>query len=49
MNEYIIFSNGSGWTCEVINEKNEVVCHSAEDSPMEALKVAMESEQNPDD
>jgi hypothetical protein len=49
MNEYEIFHNGSSWTCEVRNDNDEVICHSAEDSPMEALKVAMENEKNPDE
>lgn len=49
MNEYEIFFNGSSWTCEVRNENGEVICHSIEDSPMESLRVAMESALNPDD
>lgn len=49
MNDYDIFFNGFTWTCEVRNENDEVVCHSAENSPMEALRVAIEYEQNPDE
>ena len=44
MNEYIICFNGSCWTCDVINENGEVICSSEEDSPMEALKDAIDSE-----
>ena len=49
MNDYQIFLNGFSWTCEVRNENGEVVCHSVEDTPMEALKVAMVSEIDSDD
>ena len=49
MNEYEIFFNGSSWTCEVRNDIDEVICHSAENSPIEALRVAIEYEKNPDE
>ena len=49
MNSYDIFHNGFSWTCEVRNEDGEVICHSAENTPVEALRVAMVYEKNPDE